>query len=236
MGTENTAETTCSFWTRLARCRCEGMAATQALRTVEGEARTNELQLLARGLADDLEFGSSLSEAMARRPAVFGEGEVSLVRGGELLGVLDRVLMLMVESAWKRPVVLEEREAEPCPCEEKPSVLKAPSGWHPPAFVDVLLCEMVKGGVATRTLTPETTFAAEAPSGVRAKECVDAPPIDFPHVVNRLKVMADLWPVRYVQPVDGEIEMRISGEGYVVAVRFVDTGECPSCTLSIQAL
>ena len=223
-----------TFWSGLAQCRCEGMAATQALRTVEREAKTEGLRLLARGLADDLELGASLSEAMERRPDVFGEGEVSLVRGGELLGVFGPVLMLMVETAWRRPSVPEEPEAEPCPREEEPAVLKAPSGWHPLACVDVLLYQMLKSGTATQTLTPETPFPSEAPPNVRGQECSHAPPIDFPHVVNRLKVLANLWPVRYAQPVEGVIEIRIAGEGYVAGVRFDDMDDPPSCTLSIK--
>lgn len=69
---------------------------------------------------------------------------------------------------------------------------------------------------------------------MRGQVCDHVPPTDFRHVVNRLKVVANLWPARYPQAVDGVVEMRVSGEAYEVGVRFLDMGECPSCTLSIR--
>jgi type II secretory pathway component PulF len=58
---------------------------------------------VAARLADDLEAGRSLSDAMRAQKGAFSKAEVCLVEGGERAGILDRVLVLIAEAVWRCP-------------------------------------------------------------------------------------------------------------------------------------
>jgi len=82
---------------------CAGQPLLQALRAVEGEFHPQPLHAVVRALADDVENGLTLSAAMKRHPQTFSRGAICLVEGGECAGILDRVLVLIVEYVWRCP-------------------------------------------------------------------------------------------------------------------------------------
>jgi type II secretory pathway component PulF len=54
-------------------------------------------------MGDDIENGATLSAAMAKHPETFKPAVCGLVKAGEAAGVLDHVVVLIVECAWRFP-------------------------------------------------------------------------------------------------------------------------------------
>lgn len=63
--------------------------------------KSPHLQMVIKGLHDDIESGGSLSGAMLEYPKVFGESEVGMVQSGEASGQLSRVLENIGQDAEK---------------------------------------------------------------------------------------------------------------------------------------
>ena len=81
-----------------------GVSMRRALDVTVERATDRSLHEALRGVAADVEHGSSLSDAMARRPRVFPHLYVAMVRAGEAGGILDDVL--------DRLATLLERDAD----------------------------------------------------------------------------------------------------------------------------
>lgn len=91
------------FWELLAGGWCAGQPLLAMLRSIQ-EALPPEPMGKAVGLlADEVAQGHILSVAMKNQPSVFSKAHVSLVEGGELLGIVDRVLLLILEFGWRCP-------------------------------------------------------------------------------------------------------------------------------------
>ena len=56
------------------------------------------------------------------------------------------------------------------------------------------------------------------------------------NVVNRLKVMVELDPVRYPQPVESKLKLILMGRAYDVHLRFDDSEDDPSLTIRLEEL
>jgi type IV pilus assembly protein PilC len=69
-----------------------GLPLVQCLQTLGVQAERKRFQDIIQKVAGDVEAGSTLSDAMARFPAVFDELYVNLVNVGETGGVLDAML------------------------------------------------------------------------------------------------------------------------------------------------
>lgn len=69
-----------------------GVPLRRALQITIDECPDRRFSEALRSVASDIEAGSSLSSAMARRPREFSELFIAMIRAGELAGVLDEVL------------------------------------------------------------------------------------------------------------------------------------------------
>lgn len=69
-----------------------GVPLRRALQVTIEECRDRRFAEALRSVASDIDAGSSLSSAMARRPREFSELFIAMVGAGELAGVLDEVL------------------------------------------------------------------------------------------------------------------------------------------------
>ena len=102
------------FWTHLARHICSGRQLGETLRAYETEAPEGRVAEATRALRVDVEGGMALSDAMKRQPDMFAKHVTCLVEGGERAGVLDRVLPLILELAWRCPTcILRTSPPEP---------------------------------------------------------------------------------------------------------------------------
>jgi len=93
-----------------------GLPLVRSLRSIARDHHDKRLAPLIDQVADDVQQGASLSTALAKHPAAFGEVFVSLVNTGEVSGTLDRImeqtagylecaaaLRLKVEAALRYP-------------------------------------------------------------------------------------------------------------------------------------
>ena len=74
-----------------------GLPVLRALRILEEQQKPGPMRMAIRMVADDVEEGTPLSEAMSRHPKAFNKLYVNMVRAGELGGVLDVVLRRLAE-------------------------------------------------------------------------------------------------------------------------------------------
>jgi len=82
----------------------------RSLRILEQQQKPGMLRVALRMVADDVESGATLSEAMERHPKAFDRLYVNMVRAGELGGVLDTILQRLADfmeksQALKRKVI-----------------------------------------------------------------------------------------------------------------------------------
>ncbi len=53
-------------------------------------------------------------------------------------------------------------------------------------------------------------------------------------IINRLKIMSKLAPMKYHQRTEGEIKLRANGIDYDISSSFLDTRDNQTCTLKIK--
>jgi type IV pilus assembly protein PilC len=85
-----------------------GLPILQALSVLEQQTESNVLRKAVQSIRVDIEQGSSLSAALAKHPKVFNRLYVSMVRSGEIGGVLDAVLERLALNL-ERDVALRNR-------------------------------------------------------------------------------------------------------------------------------
>ena len=74
-----------------------GVSALRAFRLLAQENENKTLQERIMGVADDIESGISLSEALARRPDLFSNFYVNMVKAGEESGKLNEVFLFLAD-------------------------------------------------------------------------------------------------------------------------------------------
>jgi type IV pilus assembly protein PilC len=87
-----------------------GLPILRSLRILEEQQKPGPLRVGIRLVADDVEGGATLSEAMAKHPKAFDRLYTNMIRAGELGGVLDVILQRLADfmekaMALKRKVI-----------------------------------------------------------------------------------------------------------------------------------
>lgn len=80
------------FTTQLSILNDAGLPIVRSLQILEGQQKAGVLKNSLMDVTDDVESGSSLSDALSRHPKVFNTLYVNMVRAGEAGGVLDIIL------------------------------------------------------------------------------------------------------------------------------------------------
>ncbi len=98
------------FTRQLATLVDAGLPILRSMRILEQQQKPGMLRVAIRLVAEDVEGGSTLSEAMSRHPKTFDRLYVNMVRAGELGGVLDLILTRLADfleraQALKRKVI-----------------------------------------------------------------------------------------------------------------------------------
>jgi type IV pilus assembly protein PilC len=78
-----------------------GLPILRSLRILEEHQKPGLLKNVTGDVADDVEGGSTLSEAMAKHPKAFNRLYVNMVAAGESGGVLDVILQRLAEFMEK---------------------------------------------------------------------------------------------------------------------------------------
>ncbi|OHE81209.1 MAG: pilus assembly protein PilC [Verrucomicrobia bacterium GWF2_62_7] len=89
------------FTRQLATLIDAGLPLLRALRTLERQERNPALKKTITALAEAVEGGSTMSEAMQHHPRVFDRLYINMIRAGEAGGVLEVVLTRLAEFAEK---------------------------------------------------------------------------------------------------------------------------------------
>jgi len=97
-----------AFTRQLATLIDAGLPILRSLRILEEQSESAAFKVKIRQIAEDIESGSSLAEALARHPKVFDNLYVSMVRAGELGGVLEAVLNKVALFLEKRAAMVSK--------------------------------------------------------------------------------------------------------------------------------
>ncbi len=78
-----------------------GLPVVRSIKILEGQLKAGVLKNALMDVGDDVEGGSSLSEAMSKHPKVFDKLYVNMVKAGEAGGVLDTILERLADFREK---------------------------------------------------------------------------------------------------------------------------------------
>ena len=90
------------FSQQLATLVNAGLPLVRCLRVLEGQLKGGPFREVLGAVADDVESGSTLSDALAKYPQVFDRLYVNMVRAGEAGGVLGTILQRLADFARRR--------------------------------------------------------------------------------------------------------------------------------------
>ncbi len=98
------------FTSQLAILMDAGLPIVRSLKVLESQMNPSTLKNITGAVAEDVEQGSSLSDAMAKHPKAFDDLYVNMIKAGEAGGVLDTILNRLAEfmekaEALKRKVI-----------------------------------------------------------------------------------------------------------------------------------
>ncbi|MFB6346135.1 MAG: type II secretion system inner membrane protein GspF [bacterium] len=90
------------FTRQMATLLDAGLPLLRAVNVLEDQVENEEFKAILQKISQDIQGGSSFSEALAAHPGVFDDLYVNMVKAGEAGGVLDEVLDRLAEFAEKR--------------------------------------------------------------------------------------------------------------------------------------
>jgi len=73
----------------------------QALKILSDQIENKQLQAVVTGVAEEIDGGARLSDSLARRPEVFSNFYINVVKSGETSGKLDEVLNYLADELEK---------------------------------------------------------------------------------------------------------------------------------------
>jgi len=155
-----------SMLQQLATALQAGLPLLTALRVVQEQSDNRALRELMSDLADSVQSGDPLSEAMASRPREFTPLEVSMVRVGETAGVLDEVMRYLADFA-ERDVEIREQVRSAA---AYPAFVLSLAAISVVVIVTVILPKVmvaVTGEMATTALPLPTRVLLGASSAIR---------------------------------------------------------------------
>jgi type IV pilus assembly protein PilC len=85
-----------------------GLAITKAVHNLAVQTRNKRFQKILNDVNDNLQAGKSLSEGLAKYPAVFDDLFVNMVRVGEIGGNLDEILLIVATQLEKEHELLSK--------------------------------------------------------------------------------------------------------------------------------
>lgn len=91
----------CQFARQLSTLQDAGLAVLRSLRILEDQQKGGNLKRVISFVGEDIEGGSTLSEAMAKHPKCFNRLFVNMVAAGEVGGVLDIILSRVADFMEK---------------------------------------------------------------------------------------------------------------------------------------
>jgi type IV pilus assembly protein PilC len=98
------------FTTQLAVLQNAGLPLLRSLKILSNQLKPSPLKYMVQDVADDVEGGSTLSDAMSKHPKAFDKLYVNMIKAGEIGGVLDTILNRLAtfmekSQALKRKII-----------------------------------------------------------------------------------------------------------------------------------
>ncbi len=90
-----------TFTTQLSTLQDAGLPIVRSLKILEGQMKGGNLKKTLSTVAEDVESGSTFSEALSKHPRIFDRLFVNMVKAGEMGGVLDTILRRLSEFMEK---------------------------------------------------------------------------------------------------------------------------------------
>jgi type IV pilus assembly protein PilC len=90
-----------TFTRQLSTLQDAGLPLLRSLQILESQQKPGQLKNILIGVCEEVEGGSSLSEAMSKYPKAFNHLYVKMVNAGEIGGVLDIILQRLAEFMEK---------------------------------------------------------------------------------------------------------------------------------------
>ncbi len=87
----------CTFTRQLSTLQDAGLPILRSLKILEGQSKPGPLKNSLIGVIEDIESGSTLSEAMGKQPKAFDNLYVNMVKAGEAGGALEVILQRLAE-------------------------------------------------------------------------------------------------------------------------------------------
>jgi type IV pilus assembly protein PilC len=94
-------KTLTQFTSNLAVLQDAGLPIVRSLKILEGQTKVGPFKKVLTAVHEDVESGSSLSDAMAKHPGVFDSLYTNMVKAGEAGGILDTILLRLSEFKEK---------------------------------------------------------------------------------------------------------------------------------------
>lgn len=95
------AKQLCQFTRQLSTLTDAGLPLVRSLQILEGQLKPGSLKNALIDVTDDVQGGTSFSEALSKHPKIFDKLYVNLVRAGEAGGVLDVILQRLADFQEK---------------------------------------------------------------------------------------------------------------------------------------
>ncbi|MDX2130919.1 MAG: type II secretion system F family protein [Planctomycetota bacterium] len=95
------AKTLTAFTRQLSTLQDAGLPLLRSLQILESQQKPGKMKNILIGVGEEVEGGSSLSEAMSKFPKAFNHLYVKMVNAGEIGGVLDLILQRLAEFMEK---------------------------------------------------------------------------------------------------------------------------------------
>ena len=87
----------CTFTRQLSTLQDAGLPILRSLKILEGQSKPGPLKNSLVGVIEDIESGSTLSEAMSKQPKAFDNLYCNMVKAGEAGGALEIILQRLAE-------------------------------------------------------------------------------------------------------------------------------------------
>ncbi len=94
-------KTLTQFTRQLSTLQDAGLSLLRSLQVLEQQQRPGQMKSIISAVAEDVEGGSTLSDAMAKQPKAFDRLYVKMVAAGEVGGVLDLILQRLADFLEK---------------------------------------------------------------------------------------------------------------------------------------
>src|SRR5205085_4252804 len=91
----------CTFTRQFSTLQDAGLPVLRSLRILEGQMKPSALKNALIDIVDDVESGSTLSEAFGKHPKAFDRLYVNMVKAGEAGGALETILRRLAEFKEK---------------------------------------------------------------------------------------------------------------------------------------